>query len=138
MTLRLLVFDDDPAVGRLVVRVATMAGLHATAVTEPDAFRQSLIDAPPHGIVLDLPLGATDRVEQMRFLAEQHYGGSLIVMSGFDARVLAATATVAQNLELTIAATLAKPIRVTELEEILERLRGMRQPLSGDDLLEAI
>jgi EAL domain-containing protein (putative c-di-GMP-specific phosphodiesterase class I)/DNA-binding CsgD family transcriptional regulator len=138
MTMRLLVFDDDAAIGRLVVRVATVAGLEAAAVTEPAAFRQSLINAPPQVIVLDLQLGATDGVEQLRFLAEEQYAGSIIVMSGFDARVLAATATVAKNLNLNLAATLAKPIRVAELEEVIERLRSIRQPLLADDLLAAI
>ena len=136
--MRMLVFDDDAAVGRLVIRVATLAGLEATAVTEPAAFQQSLADAPPQVILLDLQLGVTDGVEQLRFLAEQHYGGAIVVMSGFDARVLAATATVAKNLELNIAATLAKPIRVAELEEVIERLKSVRQPISGDDLLAAI
>ncbi len=138
MTMRLLVFDDDAAVGRLVVRLATMAGLRATAVTDAASFRQSLFDAPPRIIVLDLQLGATDGVEQLRYLAEQRYNGSIIVMSGFDARVLAATAAVAKNLELDIAATLAKPIQITELEAIIERLRSVQQPLSAENLLAAI
>jgi EAL domain-containing protein (putative c-di-GMP-specific phosphodiesterase class I)/FixJ family two-component response regulator len=136
--MRLLVFDDDPAVGRLVVRLATMAGLAATAVTEPAAFRQSLFDAPPRIIVLDLQLGVTDGVEQLRYLAEQRYNGSIIVMSGFDARVLAATAAVAKNLDLDIAATLSKPIQIAELEEIIERLRSVQQPLSAENLFAAI
>ena len=138
MTMRMLVFDDDAAIGRLIVRVATMAGLDAAAVTDPASFRQSLAENPPRIIVLDLQLGATDGVEQLRYLAEQHFSGSIIVMSGFDARVLAATATVAKNLDLNIAATLAKPIQITELEEVIERLRSVRQPLSPDDLLAAI
>jgi EAL domain-containing protein (putative c-di-GMP-specific phosphodiesterase class I) len=138
MTMRLLVFDDDAAVGRLVVRVAAMAGLDAAAVIEPAAFRQRLIDAPPQIIVLDLQLGATDGVEQLRFLAEQRFRGSIIVMSGFDSRVLAATAAVAKNLELNIAATMAKPIRVAELEQIIEQLRLLHQPLSAENLLAAI
>jgi EAL domain-containing protein (putative c-di-GMP-specific phosphodiesterase class I)/DNA-binding CsgD family transcriptional regulator len=134
----MLVFDDDAAVGRLVMRVASLAGLEATAVTEPTAFRQSLVDAPPQVILLDLQLGVTDGVEQLRYLAEQHYGGAIVVMSGFDARVLAATATVAKNLELNIAATLPKPIRVAELEDVIDRLKSVRQPISGDELLAAI
>ena len=126
--MRLLVFDDDAATGRLAVRVATMAGLDAAAVTEPAAFRRNLIDTPPQIIVLDLQLGATDGFEELRFLAEQRFSGSIIVMSGFDMRVLASTATIAKNLDLNIAATLTKPIQVTELETILKRLRSAREP----------
>jgi len=138
MTMRLLVFDDDAAIGRLIVRVATMAGLDATAVTDSASFRRSLSDTPPHVIILDLQLGATDGVEQLRYLADQRFAGSIIVTSGFDARVLAATATVAKNLDLKIAATIAKPIQISELEEVIERLRWARQPLSAENLLTAI
>ena len=42
MTTRLLVFDDDAAIGHLVTRVAVLGGLAATAVTDTEAFRQSL------------------------------------------------------------------------------------------------
>ena len=40
--------------------------------------------------MLDLQLGATDGVEQLRRLAKQHYTGEVVLMSGFDSRVLAA------------------------------------------------
>lgn len=138
MTMQLLVFDDDAAIGRLVTRVASSAGLKAAAVTDAAAFRQSLVDAPPQVIVLDLQLGSTDGVEQLHFLAEQRFTGTLIVMSGFDIRVLAATATVAKNLGLNVAATLNKPIGVDELEQVLERLQSAQQPISAESVLAAI
>lgn len=122
MTMRLLVFDDDAAVGRLIVRIATAAGFDASAVTTAEAFQQSLREAPPQVIALDLQLGGTDGVEQMRFLAGQQYAGSLIIMSGFNTRVLESTGTVASNLGLNVAATLTKPVGVETLERVLERL----------------
>jgi EAL domain-containing protein (putative c-di-GMP-specific phosphodiesterase class I)/DNA-binding CsgD family transcriptional regulator len=136
--MRLLVFDDDQAIGRLIVRVATMAGLTATAVTDPDAFQRDLTDAPPDIIMLDLQLGQTDGVEQLRLLAQRHYGGAIIMMSGFDARVLTTTAMVARNLDLNIAATLNKPIDIAALEAIIARLRSIQEPLSAERLLTAI
>ncbi|MGD0429497.1 MAG: EAL domain-containing response regulator [Acetobacteraceae bacterium] len=136
--MHLLVFDDEAAIGRLVVRVAVMAGLTAEAVTDAAAFERSLTAAPPRIIVLDLQLGGTDGVEQLRFLAARKYTGSIIVMSGFDPRVLDAASTVARNLDLNIVATLTKPIRITELEEILKRLRSVPRPVSAETLLVAI
>lgn len=136
--MRLLVFDDDAASGRLVVRLAVLAGLKAEAVTNAAAFERSLAAAPPEIIVLDLQLGGTDGVEQLRFLAARRYTGSIIVMSGFDPRVLEATSTVARNLGLNIVAALPKPIRVTSLEQILEQQRTIPRPLSGEGLLGAI
>jgi EAL domain-containing protein (putative c-di-GMP-specific phosphodiesterase class I) len=136
--MRLLVFDDDAAVGRLISRIAEMAGLEASAVTNAEAFRQGLRTAPPQIVVLDLQLGGTDGVEQLRLLADQRYRGSVILMSGCDSRVLATTRALAESLALTVEAVLAKPIRAAELEEVLQRLQHGSQPPTGERLLEAI
>lgn len=135
--MRLLAFDDDAAVGRLVTRVAAMAGLEAAAVTNPDAFRQALASAQPDVVMLDLQLGNTDGIEQLRYLAEARFHGSLILMSGFDARVLDTTGTLARNLGLSVAATLEKPIRVADLEQVLERVRATSQTPTLMGLLAA-
>jgi EAL domain-containing protein (putative c-di-GMP-specific phosphodiesterase class I) len=124
MNMRLLAYDDDAAVGRLVTRVAVMAGMEANAVTLPEAFRLALHDTPPQIVVLDLQLGHTDGIEQLRYLAEEKFAGSLILMSGFDARVLDTTGALARNLGLNVAAMLPKPIRVADLEQVLERVRS--------------
>jgi EAL domain-containing protein (putative c-di-GMP-specific phosphodiesterase class I)/ActR/RegA family two-component response regulator len=138
MTLHLLVFDDDAATGRLVVRLADLCGLKAKAVTAAAAFEQSLTQDSPHIVVLDLQLEGTDGVEQLRVLASQRFTGSVIIMSGFDGRVLSATALVGRNLGLDIAATLPKPLEVTALESVLERLRAIPRPISSESLLDAI
>jgi EAL domain-containing protein (putative c-di-GMP-specific phosphodiesterase class I)/FixJ family two-component response regulator len=139
MTTRLLIFDDDAAIGRLVARIAALGGFAATAVTDAEAFRQSLQHEPPHIVMLDLQLGATDGVEQLRHLAERQYAGALILMSGFDARVLATTCALAQGMGLNVAATLSKPIRVEDLEQALQRLQSVApERPSTDRLLEAI
>ena len=135
--MRLLAFDDDAAVGRLVTRVAVMAGLEASAVTQPDAFRDALRDAPPQVVMLDLQLGHTDGIEQLRYLAAQRFHGALILMSGFDPRVLDTTGALARNLGLTVAGTLAKPIRVADLEQVLERVRSAAQAPTLAGLLTA-
>jgi EAL domain-containing protein (putative c-di-GMP-specific phosphodiesterase class I)/ActR/RegA family two-component response regulator len=136
--MRALVFDDDAAVGRLVVRVATMSGMEAVAVTGAEAFEAHLRSDPPQVVVLDLQLGITDGVEQMRVLADQHYTGALVLMSGFDSRVLATARAVGQSLGLKVESILEKPIRVAELEQVLERLNCVSQSLSVEWLLEAI
>lgn len=136
--MHLLVFDDEEAIGRLIVRVATMAGLSAIAVADVASFQQSLANAPPQVIVLDLQLGATDGVEQLRYLAQQHYTGSIILMSGFDSRVLSASTTVAKNLGLKVVATLPKPVEIAELEAILKQSVSVPELLTVDGLLMAI
>jgi EAL domain-containing protein (putative c-di-GMP-specific phosphodiesterase class I)/DNA-binding CsgD family transcriptional regulator len=136
--MRVLIFDDDAAVGRLVVRIATMSGMDAAAVTDAETFSESLETHPPQVIVLDLQLGATDGVEQLRVLAGQQYAGSLILMSGFDARVLETASTLAASIGLKVEGVLAKPLRAVDLERVFERLQSAGQSLSVERLLTAI
>ena len=138
MTTRVLVFDDDAAVGRLAVRVATMSGMEATAVTDGTAFAQRLRVQPPQVVLLDLQLGETDGVEQLRLLAERQYGGVLVLMSGFDSRVLATARALGQSLGLKVEAVLQKPLRVAELEAVLQRVQAAGQSPSAERLLTAI
>ena len=77
-------------------------------------------------------------MEQMRLLAERHYTGALVLMSGYDARVLASAHAVGQSLGLKVERVLEKPLRVEELEQVFERLQSAEQSLTGERLLEAI
>src|ERR1700724_3135867 len=99
--MRVLIFDDD-AIGRRAVRIATASGMDAMAVTNAAAFAQSLRSHPPQVIVLDLQLADTDGVEQMRLLANRRYAGVLVLMSGYDVRVLATARTVGEGLGLKV------------------------------------
>ena len=130
--MRVLAFDDDPAVGRLVVRVATMSGMQAIAVTDAEAFDETLRTNPPHLVLLDLQLGDTDGVEQLRRLADRHYTGALALMSGFDARVLGTARALGQSLGLTVEAVLEKPLRVVDLEQLRRTGCRIHQPIVVD------
>jgi EAL domain-containing protein (putative c-di-GMP-specific phosphodiesterase class I) len=136
--MRVLAFDDDPAVGRLVVRVATMSGMEAMAVTDAEAFGQGLRSDPPHLVVLDLQLGETDGVEQLRLLADRHYAGAVVLMSGFDARVLGTARALGESLGLKIVGALEKPLRIAELEQMLEFVQSAGRSLSAERRLQAI
>lgn len=138
LTTRVLVFDDDAAIGRLAVRVATMAGMEAVAVTDAAAFSERLDTFSPQVVLLDMQLGATDGVEQLRLLAERQYGGLLVLMSGFDARVLGTARVLGQNLGLKVEAMLEKPLRVAQLEDVLQRVDYVGQAPSTGRLLQGI
>jgi DNA-binding response OmpR family regulator len=129
--MRVLVFDDDDAIGRLVARVATMSGMDATAVTGADAFAEHLRQDPPQVVVLDLQLQGTDGVEQMRLLADRHYAGALVLMSGYDPRVLASAHAVGQNLGLKVERVLEKPLRIEDLEQVFQRLQSAERSLTA-------
>jgi EAL domain-containing protein (putative c-di-GMP-specific phosphodiesterase class I)/DNA-binding CsgD family transcriptional regulator len=136
--MRVLVFDDDAAIGRLAVRIATMSGMEATVVSSAEAFAEHLRNDPPQAVLLDLQLGDTDGVKQMRVLADHQYAGAVVLMSGYDIRVLNTARTVGLSLGLKILDVLEKPLQVAELERAFQRLRPMKDSLSAERLQEAI
>jgi EAL domain-containing protein (putative c-di-GMP-specific phosphodiesterase class I)/ActR/RegA family two-component response regulator len=138
MAMRVLVFDDDAAIGRSVARAATMAGLRAVAVTDAKAFEMSFQSAVPQVVLLDLQLGDTDGIAQLRQLSAWRYAGKLVLMSGFDARVLGAAEALARNLGLKVETALEKPLRLADLEHLFERLSSTGQPPSAARLRDAI
>src|SRR4029077_14683647 len=102
----------------------TTSGMEAVAVNDAKALGQCLRTDPPQVVMLDLQLGDTDGVEQMRVLAERQYTGALVLMSGYDVRVLATARAVGQSLGLKVETVLEKPLRVAEVERVLESLRS--------------
>ena len=115
-----------------------MAGFNATAITDPKELAGAVADMPPDVIVLDLQLGLHDGVQQIRTLAAQRFSGALVLISGFDRRVLAATQSLATDLGLRVEAILPKPIRVPELSAILRRLQPAQRCVTPDQVLHAV
>ena len=135
---RLIVLDDDVASGRLIGRVAGAAGFAPVLTTEAGDFRAAYDQAVPAVIVLDLQLGDTDGIEQLRYLAAQRYLGAVVLVSGFDSRVLATTQALAGGLGLRVAGGFGKPLDVAELREALRRLRTQSGPLDIERVLRAL
>jgi EAL domain-containing protein (putative c-di-GMP-specific phosphodiesterase class I)/ActR/RegA family two-component response regulator len=136
--MRVLIFDDDEAVGRVLVRAATRMGIDAVAVSRADAFDEQLRAAPPHVVLLDLQLGVTDGVKQLHVLADRKFDGALVLMSGFDTRVLASAQLLAGGLGLNVDSILEKPLRLVSVEQLLDRLHKPIEHLTVERLREAI
>ncbi len=107
-----------------------MAGLDAVAVSDAASFARELVVDPPQMVMLDLQLGATDGIEQLHKLAELQFSGVLVLMSGFDSKVLGAARSVAQGLGLKVEDILQKPLRLEDIETTLKRLPRAEQQLS--------
>jgi len=136
--MRLLVMDDDQALGRVIARAATLAGFEAVAVTDPGQFIVEIRTTYPGIVILDLQLGNTDGIAQLRALAAESYPGVIILVSGFDERVLASARGIAEGLGLKVGAMLEKPLRLDALEQVLARLRIVDEPISAAHIKAAI
>jgi DNA-binding response OmpR family regulator len=119
---RLLIIDDEPAVARVIAKVATRSGYTVTVTTNAEQFTDELIAREPDVIVLDLSMPDTDGVELMRFLASSKCRAKIFIISGFDPRVLETSGKLGAALGLSVAGTLHKPVRVAELRAALAGL----------------
>nr|WP_294512089.1 EAL domain-containing protein [uncultured Rhodopila sp.] len=136
--MQMLVFDDDPELGRLVIKSATAKGIDATPVTDAESFWQHMRNARPDVIVLDLELGATDGVEQLRLLARYHYPETLVLISGHGGRLLSTVRDLGVSLGLKVAAVLEKPLHIPALEHVFARLMAANEPVTAKQLRAAI
>ena len=112
--MRLVVLDDDEAIAQFMATVASGRGWDARAVMREAEFQALIRAAPPSAIILDLQLATSDGIEQLRFLHSIGYRGAIVLISGFDARVLASAQQIGHSLGLSIVATLEKPARAAQ------------------------
>jgi EAL domain-containing protein (putative c-di-GMP-specific phosphodiesterase class I) len=148
---RLLILDDDEAVGRTLGLCAQGMGLQTRVVGDVAAFVHQLDTWSPTHIALDLVMPEMDGVQILHMLAQRHCAAMIIITSGLGGRVLAAAQRSAEEQSLNIAGVLPKPFDPSTLRELLgklplarpgERTPGQaaeRQPeISEDELARAM
>ena len=84
---RLLLIDDEPALAEYLANAARTCGFDPIITARDDEFRETFIATRPEMVALDLGM-PVDGVELTRFLADQNYRGPVLIVSGFDRRVL--------------------------------------------------
>ena len=120
----LLLIDDEPALADFLASAAQESGFDPVITGNDDAFRQAFLAQAPDMVALDLGMPGMDGVELIRFLADQHYAAPVLIVSGFDRRVLESAFRLGEALGLTMVGPIEKPVRLEVLEEMLSRLRA--------------
>ena len=120
----LLLIDDEPFVGRFLSHAAEECGYRALATATADSFRREYRLLDPDVIALDLAMPGGDGVELLRFLAAEQCRAPVLIVSGFERRVLESSMRLGEKLGLTMIGPLAKPILVAELQDVLGSLRA--------------
>ena len=120
---QLLLIDDEPALAAFVAHAAEECGFEPTLTSEDRSFREKFLDQRPDMVALDLGMPGMDGVELLRFLADENFRAPVLIISGFDRRVLESAFRLGEALGLTMAGPLEKPVRLEELETLLNRLK---------------
>ena len=118
----LLLIDDEPCVGRFLAHAAEECGYRALATMSSDSFRREYRLLRPDAIAVDLAMPGGDGIELLRFLAEEQCRAPVLIISGFDRRVLESAIRLGEALGLNMVGPLAKPILVSELETVLRSI----------------
>src|SRR5690242_12940020 len=121
---RLLLIDDEPALADYLAKAAQSCGFEPIVTARDQDFRDALVANRPEMVALDLGMPGMDGVELTRFLADQNYRGPVLIVSGFDRRVLESAFRLGEALGLNMVGPVEKPVRFEALEEILSKLKA--------------
>jgi DNA-binding response OmpR family regulator len=121
---RLLLIDDEPALADFLASAARGCGFDPVVTSNDAQFREQFLAVRPDMVALDLGMPGMDGVELLRFLAEQDYAAPVLIVSGFDRRVLDSAFRLGEALGLNMAGPLEKPMRLHDLEDALKELRA--------------
>jgi DNA-binding response OmpR family regulator len=120
---RLLLIDDEPALAEFLATAARESGFEPIITSEDRQFRDEFRAVRPNMVALDLGMPGMDGVELLRFLAAEDYRSPVLIVSGFDRRVLDAAFRLGEALGLSMAGPLEKPVRLEQLETLLNELK---------------
>jgi EAL domain-containing protein (putative c-di-GMP-specific phosphodiesterase class I)/CheY-like chemotaxis protein len=137
-TNRLLIVDEDGAVGDLVGKVARRIGYAVATAKSGASFVQLLESFQPSLIMMELHLSDTDGVELLRSLGARACTASIVLISAVDERVLSAAHELGVSHGLAMCGTLAKPISIVELQGKLAAMLHQTVDLDVEDLRRGI
>jgi CheY-like chemotaxis protein len=121
---RLLVIDDEPALADFVAAVAEECGFDPIVAGNYEAFHEAVRRHPPDMVALDLGMPGMDGVELLRFLAQEDSRAPVLILSGFDRRVLESAFRLGEALGLPMLGPLEKPVRFQDLERVFTKMRS--------------
>ncbi|HUS25647.1 MAG TPA: EAL domain-containing response regulator [Candidatus Binatia bacterium] len=131
----LLIIDDEPDVCSFIADVGEGVGYAARIAHDANEVRECLKD-PADVVVLDLVMPDMDGVQTLRELADRGARSKIILVSGYDRRVLDTTARLARHLGLRLGAILPKPMRLATLRDALaEPVAELPAAVTHDDLM---
>ena len=119
----LLLIDDEPALADFLADAARECGFEPVVTSNDTEFRDTFRATQPDMVALDLGMPGMDGVELLRFLAGETYRSPVLIVSGFDRRVLESAFRLGEALGLNMAGPVEKPVRLEDLEVVLNQLR---------------
>jgi DNA-binding NtrC family response regulator len=119
----LLLIDDEPAFGRFIAHAAEVGGYQAHLTISAEPFMAKYRELRPDVVAVDLQMPHVDGVQLLRFLSEEKCTAPVIIVSGFDRRVLDSSMRLGMALGLNMVGPLEKPVRLQAFLDLLDELK---------------
>jgi EAL domain-containing protein (putative c-di-GMP-specific phosphodiesterase class I) len=129
---RLLVVDEEVALGRLAKTAGESAGYEVFATKNPSAFLEKARTWSPTVIMLDLGMPGTDGVQLLRGLGESSCAAEVILISGADDKVLDSAMQLGRERGLKMGGVLQRPVQLATLRIFLAQFQPAKALLSND------
>lgn len=117
--LKLLAVDDDAPSAELIVRVAERCGYDAFATSDSRGVINLVSALRPDVMAVDISMPHVDALELFRMLAESHYGGDIIIVSGQDETTLGMVQRSGEAMGLRRPHVHQKPLDFAQLRQTL-------------------
>ena len=132
--LRILVVDDEPFMHKLLSHMLRGLGFDHVMACENGRIALQIVrgERPPDLILLDLNMPGMDGIEIVRRLGEEHYRGSLILVSGEDERVLQTTVQLVLAHHIAVLGHLRKPVSPSQLETLIDQWAPGQSPAAAE------
>jgi DNA-binding response OmpR family regulator len=119
----MLLIDDEPHLAAYVAKAGELCGYNPLIADGDDDFRAQFAAQSPANVALDHGMPGSDGVELLRFLSSEAFAGPVLIISGFDRRILESAFRLGEALGLHMVGPLEKPTRLEALEDLLMQLK---------------
>lgn len=121
---RLLIVDDQPDICEFIADVAEELGFETRIASKHREFVELYRTFEPDAVVLDLSMPEKDGIEVMWLLADWQCRARILLISGYDSRLLNSARTLATGQGLKVVNALAKPLDIDILGRELAKLKA--------------
>jgi EAL domain-containing protein (putative c-di-GMP-specific phosphodiesterase class I) len=136
--MRMLVIDDEEDICETIAEIASTYHFQVSTISNPDSVAGALAQIKPDFIMLDLMMPGIDGVEMLRTLAEFVKDAKICLISGSDTRVLNSARRLGSAHGLNVIAALEKPIDVSALRTLFNRMSAGGSDAGASDIAQAI
>lgn len=120
---RLLLIDDEPALADFLANAAEESEFTPLIAEDDQDFQRIFTEKQPEMVAIDLGMPGMDGIELLRFLAAEKAKQPILIISGFDRRILESAFNLGAELGLNMVGPVAKPARLDELGMLLAQVR---------------